>query len=84
MEDREALIKLAETLDDARKQANAIEATAPQIGVYGDISVALLETLGIILYRDGGHGHSSRRHEVYASLLDGNTVREALAIVGAL
>jgi hypothetical protein len=70
---REALIELAETLDKARLQANAIVATQSQYGVYGQISDALAETLILI---EGGY-----ETEAYQYLLDGNTVREALAAV---
>jgi len=70
--EHEALIILAEMLDKARRQANSIEATAPQHGVYGNISDTLVEVLCLL----------TGRHEVgdiYDSLLDGNTVRQALA-----
>lgn len=67
---REALIELAETLDKARLQANAIEEAAPQRGVYGDIHIALVNTLALI---------TDDHEAVYASIMeDGNTVRQAL------
>lgn len=73
----ESLIKLAETLDDARKQANAIDAAAPQVGVYGKIHVALVDTLTLITA-----GDYSKAKDVYYSIMeDGNSVREALATV---
>lgn len=74
-EEREALIRLAETLDSARQQANAIEAAAPQRGVYGDIHTALVNTLALV----------TNDHEaVYASIMeDGNTVREAIKYIEA-
>lgn len=71
---REALIDLAETLDRARRQANAIEETADQFGVYGDVCVALKEVLLLI---EGGY-----KTEAYGHILDdGSTVREALDLV---
>lgn len=75
-ERREALIELAETLDKARLQANAIEATADQRNIYGSISVLLVETLCLMTgrYEVG---------DIYDALLDGNTVREALKAVEA-
>lgn len=77
---REALIELAETLDKARQQANAIEETSDQNGVYGRISNALTDTLGTILYA-GGH-HFTKAYDAYESMLfSGLTVREALAEV---
>jgi hypothetical protein len=72
--EREALIELAETLDKARLQANAIPAMAPQSGVYGDVSEALKRALA---YEFGVWV----ANKIYASLLDGNTVREAIAAV---
>jgi hypothetical protein len=74
--EREALIELAETLDKARQQANAIPAMAPQSGVYGDVSEALKRALA---YEFGVWV----ANKIYASLLDGNTVREAIAAVEA-
>ncbi len=71
--EREALIKLAETLDDARQQANANDAAAPQSGVYGAIRVALVDTLTLIT-KD-----YDKAKDVYASIMEnGNTVRQAL------
>jgi hypothetical protein len=80
---RESLIELAETLDEARKQANAIDELTiqSQHGVYGQIAQALIYTLAQIV----GAGYDSIRYDhagmVYGSILDGNTVREALASV---
>jgi hypothetical protein len=69
-DDREALITLAETLDSARQQANAIDSAAPQSGVYGKIHVALVDTLHLI---------TEDYEDVYESIMaDGNTVRQAL------
>lgn len=73
-ERREALIDLAETLNKARVQANAIEEMAPQHGVYGDISQVMVEVLCTIT----GRGEVG---DIYDSLLDGNTMREALKAV---
>lgn len=73
--EHEALIELAETLDKARLQANAIEAAASQLGVYGVVVEALTDTLELIV----GEQNSEA---VYESIMaDGNTVREALAEV---
>lgn len=75
--DKEALIILAEMLDKARIQANAIEATAPQDGVYGRIVIAEVETLALVT-----DAYVAQR--VYADILkSGNTVREALTVVEA-
>lgn len=70
-EEKYELIELAEILDAARIRANAIESAAPQGGVYGHVSDALSETLTLIV-----GAHDSGR--VYAFLLDGLPVREAL------
>lgn len=70
-----ALTDLATKLDGARIAANDIEETAPQSGVYGDISDALRKTLALLL--DGDH---VRGEAVYEAILDGNTVTEALTI----
>ena len=43
--DPEDLIRLAEKLDEARLTANSMDETAPQSGVYGNISDALRGTL---------------------------------------
>jgi hypothetical protein len=72
---REGLIQLADTLDKARLQANAIEATAPQRGVYGNISDTLVEVLCLLTGR-------FEVGDIYDALMDGNTVREALTIAG--
>jgi hypothetical protein len=68
----EKLIALAEALDAARMTANSIEATAPQSGVYGQISAALQSTLVLIV-------GSAVADEAYESLVrDGNNVRDAI------
>lgn len=72
--DNRPLINLAETLNTARIEANAIEETAPQGEVYGDISQIMVEVLCMITGRN-------EVGDIYDSLLDGNTVREALALV---
>jgi len=78
-EKREALIELAETLDKARKQANAIEdytIASEQEGVYGQIKLALLDTLEVIT------DDAWKAGRVYGSAMeDGNTIREALKAV---
>jgi len=82
-EKREALIELAETLDKARLQANAIDELViqSQRGVYGTIALSLHDTLEQIV----GAGYDATRYahadRVYDSILDGNTVREALKAV---
>ncbi|MEO3931428.1 hypothetical protein WMO79_01255 [Micrococcaceae bacterium Sec7.4] len=70
-----AVTDLATRLDQARIAANDIEETAPQSGVYGDISDALRKTLAVLL--DGDH---VRADAVYEAILDGNTVTQALAV----
>jgi hypothetical protein len=68
----EKLIALAEALDAARMTANSMEATAPQAGVYGQVSTALQSTLSLIV------GDLAPR--VYASIIeDGNNVRDAIS-----
>jgi hypothetical protein len=76
-EKREALIELAETLDKARLQANAIETTAPQRGVYGKIAVVLTDTLEQVF--EGNVTHAFLTYD--AMVESGLTVREALASV---
>lgn len=63
------LVALADTLDKARIEANAHEATA--FYIYRDISNAL-QGLLVLLVDD-------RADDVYNALLDGSTVAEALA-----
>lgn len=71
---RHELLTLATTLDKARLEANDHEATAPQTGVYGDIVTALVDVLRLIV------GSKGVADQVYNSILDGNTVAEALRI----
>lgn len=73
-EKREVLIELAETLDKARLQADTVEETAPESGLYRDIEQVLVEVLCMAT----GRGEVG---DIYDSLMDGNTVREALAKV---
>lgn len=74
--DEKALIILAEMLDKARIQANAIEATASQeTGVYGHVVNGLHQTLALLT-------DSYQASRIYEAMLDGNSVKEALAIVG--
>ncbi|MET3172989.1 UNVERIFIED_ORG: hypothetical protein ABIB52_000817 [Arthrobacter sp. UYCu721] len=73
-----ALTDLATALDDARRTANAIEAAAPQRGVYGDIANALHKTLGLLL-DDSDYW----AEKAYQAILDGNTVVQALKIVSS-
>jgi hypothetical protein len=72
--DDKALIILAEMLNKARIQANAIEATAPQSGVYGDIAKALQDTLAILT-------DAYTASFIYEALLDASSVKEAIALV---
>jgi hypothetical protein len=72
--DEKALIILAQMLDKARIQANAIEVTAPTKGVYGYVATALLDTL--ILLTDVATGA-----RIYDAILDGCSVTEAIEAV---
>lgn len=82
--DIQALIILAEMLDKARRQANAIDdpEISSQRGVYGTIVLALGRTLEQII----GSGYEATRYatsdRVYESIVDGNTVRQALEAEG--
>lgn len=82
-EKREALITLAETLDTARKQANAISIPVieSQRGVYGQIELSLVDTLEA--YFEGQVDDTSLfANATLNSMVDsGNTVREALKAV---
>ncbi|UYL87480.1 hypothetical protein SEA_PUREGLOBE5_117 [Arthrobacter phage Pureglobe5] len=69
------LIVIAEAIDSARLFANQNERTAPQAGVYGDLVKALKDTLALIT------GDYVRALDVYQSILDGNSVQEALDAV---
>lgn len=79
----EALIGLAETLDKARLQANAIDdlTIQSQRGVYGQIALSLHYTLEQIIGAGKDDIFNATADRVYDSILDGNTVREALASV---
>lgn len=66
-----SLIPLAEQIDEARIAANANEATAPQTGVYGHLSIALQAILKLMT------GDVYRAEQMYQLILDGATVREA-------
>lgn len=72
--DAKALIILAEMLNKARIQANAIDATASQDGVYGEIVTSLKRTLAILT--DDAHTAS----RVYENLLNCSSVKEALEV----
>lgn len=73
-EKREALIELAETLDKARLQANAINGCDGDI--YRTISESLYGVLGIIV------GEESEGFDTYQNMVaSGLSVREALAQV---
>jgi len=71
-----SLLKLAVTIDRARLQANAIDATAPQDGAYGDLSEALKKVLSLIV-------GSARVDDAYQALLDGATVPSAITYARA-
>lgn len=73
---KEALIVLAETLDDAGKQAKAIEDAASQDSVYGLIRVALVDTLSLIV-----DDYSMAKDVYYSMVSNGNSVRKALVDV---
>lgn len=73
--DEKALIILAEMLDKARIQANAIKVA--ETGVYGSIAVALLDTL--ILLSDPRIAAIA-----YQNILDGCSVDEALDLARAV
>ena len=81
--EREALIELAETLDKARRQANA--SGNPEIesqrGVYGTIAMALGRTLAELVGNTKDAVFYATSDRVYDAILDGSTVREALAAV---
>lgn len=68
------LIVIAEAIDSARIAANQNEITARQTGVYGDLANALKDTIQHITLDWG------RTNDVYQSILDGNTVAEALKV----
>jgi hypothetical protein len=72
--DEKALIILAEMLNKARIQANAIEATAPQSGVYGHVARALNETLALLT-------DAEKAADIYQAILDGCSVTEAIEVV---
>lgn len=66
-----SLLPLAESLDAARQLANASPVTAPQSGVYGQVSIALRDTLAKM-------AGISRGERMYDHLIeDGMTVAEA-------
>ena len=81
--EREALIRLAETLDKARLQANASEnyEVASQRGIYGTIVLALMRTVEELVGNTEYTTQYAIANRVYDSILDGNSVREALAAV---
>jgi hypothetical protein len=68
------LIVIAEAIDSARIAANQNEITARQTGVYGNLANALKDTIQHITLDWG------RTNDVYQSILDGNTVAEALKV----
>ena len=82
-EKREALIELAATLDKARLQANAIDeyVIQSQRGVYGTIALSLHDTLEQIVGAGKDDIFYATADRVYDSVLDGNTIRQALAAV---
>lgn len=80
--EKQALIILAEMLEKARQQANSVDnyVIHSQQGVYGQISQALTDTLEQIIGDDDPNA-SWTAGKIYQSLLDGNTVRQALEAV---
>lgn len=67
------LLVLAEQLDQLRIMANTIEKTAPQDGVYGDVSRALQKVIALLTE------DAARAEQVYETLLStGSTVTEAI------
>jgi ABC-type transporter Mla subunit MlaD len=66
-----SLIDIAESINSARIIANANELTAPQRGVYGDLSEALGRVLRLMT------GDNDRAKQMYQNILDGATVRQA-------
>jgi hypothetical protein len=84
--DKQALIILAEMLEKARIQANSIDnyvISSGHGGVYGQVSQALKDTLEQIIGDDDLNAPWTAG-KVYQSLLDGNTVRQALELEGHL
>lgn len=79
---REALIELAETLDKARLQANAIKEfpIESQRGVYGQIAQSIQDTLEV-LFMNQVADHSLYAARTYTLMIDGSTVRQAIAEV---
>ncbi|WNO25855.1 hypothetical protein SEA_ALTADENA_33 [Arthrobacter phage Altadena] len=65
-----ANITLAETLNRARLQANATSNT--EMGIYAQISETLKDVLGLLVVSDV--------EATYQSILDGNTVVQALEL----
>jgi hypothetical protein len=74
---RKELIALATQIDEARLAANAIDAAAPQRGVYGDLHHALLKTLNLIFPDEGTRGVTLADF-AYECIMDGNTVEQAV------
>lgn len=71
--DHKALVILAQMLDKARIQANAIEVTAPQSGVYGDIANALQQTLTFLT------DDAAAANRIYDDIIEnGSSVKEAV------
>lgn len=66
-----SLIDIAESIDSARIIANANDLTAPQRGVYGDLSEALGKVLRLMT------GDNDRADRIYQAILDGASVRLA-------
>lgn len=77
MEERTALVALAQQINEARITANGIEATESSNGVYGQLSTTLLTIINLIV--EG----NERADFVYDSIIDGNTVQQALSALKA-
>jgi hypothetical protein len=71
----EELTALARQINAARIEANRIEETAPQDGVYGDLSDALGRILALIT------GSEAKAADAYDALLDGAAVTDAIKSV---
>lgn len=77
MEERTALVALAQQINETRITANGIEATESMHGVYGQLVHSLYSTIRLIV-----EGYE-RADFVYDLVLDGNTVQQALSALKA-
>jgi hypothetical protein len=72
------LVEVAESINRVRIKCDSMERTAPQNGIYGQVSKALHDTLELIL-----GANANLEVDVYIAILDGNSVADALRIVSA-